>query len=163
MKIGLLSDTHGHLDKGIMEFLKPCAEVWHAGDIGPLELGLDPITAIHNTRSVYGNIDNNIARAHLPEIRRWEIQGIRFLMTHIGGRPPRYAKGIRELLKKEKPHVFICGHSHILLIKKDPSLNLMFMNPGAAGKYGIHTVRTLVRFDIIAGKMTNMEILELPK
>lgn len=163
MKIGLLSDTHGHLDDGIFKFLEPCDEVWHAGDIGPLEKAYDPLVKKWTVRAVYGNIDDHKARSILPEIAGWEMEGKSFLMTHIAGKPPRYAKGIAELLDRYQPDVLICGHSHILKIMKDPKRNVLFMNPGAAGIHGFHQVRTLVRFDLKDGQLSNLEVLELPR
>ncbi|MEC8634737.1 MAG: YfcE family phosphodiesterase, partial [Bacteroidota bacterium] len=119
--IGLLSDTHGHWDDRITHHLSGCDEIWHAGDVGSLAV-LDAMQQLGgHVRVVFGNIDDHRMRSETAETLHWEIQGLRFCMTHIGGRPGRYAKGIRSLLDATRPDVFICGHSHLLKVQKDPS------------------------------------------
>ena len=161
MKIGVLSDTHSHMDEGILTFLQPCDEIWHAGDIGRSELVIPPLKNICPIRAVYGNIDDAKVRVEFPEHLVWELEGKKFFMTHIGGNPPKYAKGVSSLLNLHQPDVFITGHSHILKICPDAKRNVLFINPGAAGKHGFHKVRTLVRFDLHEGKLSNLEVLEL--
>ena len=56
MKIGLLSDTHSHIDERVLKHLKDCDEIWHAGDIGSLHV-TDTLAEIAPLRVVYGNID----------------------------------------------------------------------------------------------------------
>jgi putative phosphoesterase len=163
MKIGLLSDTHSYLDPKVLEHFKQCDEIWHAGDIG--EAGL--ITELETTkpvRAVYGNIDSIDLQARWPEDLWLDIEGVSVLMTHIGGTPPRYNPRVRKLLSEKTPGMFICGHSHILKIGRDPALNnMLFVNPGAAGQHGFHHMRTAVRFDILEGEVRNMEVIELGK
>lgn len=162
LHIGLLSDTHGHWDDRLAHHLKSCDEIWHAGDIGDFNV----IEAIEELkplkfRVVYGNIDHARLRSEFPEFLEWTIQGVKFIMTHIGGRPSRYSKGIRALLMGKRPDVFICGHSHMLLIQRDESWGGLFMNPGAAGMQGFHQVRTLLKFTITNGMITDLKAIEL--
>jgi len=160
--IGLLSDNHGHWDDRISHHLANCDEIWHAGDLGTLEV-VDEIRRLAKVqaRIVYGNIDNSTIRSEIKESLRWEIQGLKFLMIHIGGRPGRYAKGIRRLLEEHRPDVFICGHSHLLRIEKDPSFGGLYCNPGAAGYHGFHQKRTLIKFQIHDGQLHDMQVIEL--
>ena len=163
MKIGLISDTHSYLDPQVFSYLEDCDEVWHAGDIGSLEV-LEQLQQFKPLRAVWGNIDGKEIQAHCPEDQHFSCEGLRIWMTHIGGKPPRYAKGIRPRLKELQPDIFICGHSHILRIMTDEQLNhLLYLNPGAAGQQGFHSMRTLLRFDIHAGKISNMQVVELGK
>jgi len=159
IKIGLLSDTHGHLDDKMLNFLKSVDEVWHAGDIGNDQI-LQQFKNSKPVRAVYGNIDNQMLRLEYPEIAIFNVENIKVVLTHIGGYPKKYAQGIRKLLQEEKPGLFISGHSHILKVIYDNELELLHINPGAAGIYGVHQVRTMVRFTIDGEKIKDLEIWE---
>lgn len=161
LKIGLLSDTHHYLDPKIEEYFRGCDEIWHAGDFGAIGLA-DALRQIAPLRGVYGNIDGNDIRQEFPLTLRFQLGGMDFLMTHIGGQPGRYALPIRRDVEENPPDVFICGHSHILKIVRDKQAgNMLYLNPGAAGKHGFQQYRTLVRFNIDGGKLTNMEVITL--
>lgn len=162
MKILLLSDTHSHLDDAVLRHVKWADEVWHAGDIGKIEVA-DAIKKIKPLRAVYGNIDSSDVRSEFPLDHRFSIAGLEVLMTHIGGYPGRYNKRIKEVIIKKPPKLFISGHSHILKVQYDHKLALLHMNPGAAGIYGFHTVRTMLRFEIHNGEIAHLEIIELGK
>ena len=161
-KILLLSDTHGHVDDHMMKYVKESDEVWHAGDIGTTQV-TDTIASLKPLRAVFGNIDNHELRLSFPEELLFECEDINIYMTHIGGRPGRYAKGITEKIKSIKPKIFICGHSHILKIQYDKVNQLLFINPGAIGKHGFHKVRTMVRFEIDKSDIKNMEVIEVKR
>ena len=161
-KILLLSDTHGHIDDHMMKYVKESDEVWHAGDIGTTQV-TDTISSQKPLRAVFGNIDNHELRLSFPEELLFECEDINIYMTHIGGRPGRYAKGISEKIKSIKPKIFICGHSHILKIQFDKVNQLLFINPGAIGKHGFHKVRTMVRFEIDKSDIKNMEVIEIKR
>ncbi len=162
MKIGLLSDTHGWLDEQVVAFFKDCDEVWHCGDIGDSSI-TDQLAQHFNLRAVYGNIDGGDLRIIYPQVQIFECEGVKTLMTHIGGYPGRYDMAVRDLLYRERPRLFVCGHSHILKVMYDKTLNCLHINPGAAGKYGFHKVRTAVRFLIDKGDIKDLEVLELKK
>lgn len=159
-KILLLSDTHSHIDDAILKYVNQADEVWHAGDIGDL-LVTDTIKKIKPLRAVYGNIDNNEARMEFPLNNRFMCEGVEVWMTHIGGYPGKYYAAIRDEIQKNPPKVFICGHSHILKVQFDKKLGLLHINPGAAGIYGMHQMRTMLRFEIDGDKIQNLEIIEL--
>jgi len=161
-KILLLSDTHGHVDDHMMKYVKESDEVWHAGDIGTTQV-TDTISSLKPLRAVFGNIDNHELRLSFPEELLFECEDINIYMTHIGGRPGRYAKGISEKIKSIKPKIVICGHSHILKIQFDKVNQLLFINPGAIGKHGFHKVRTMVRFEIDKSDIKNMEVIEVKR
>lgn len=160
MRIGLLSDTHGWLDPRIKEHFAACDEIWHAGDIGTTDVS-EELARWKPIRAVYGNIDGGALRKEFPEHQRFTAGGVRVWMTHIGGRPPRYDRSVIAELRKDPPALFICGHSHICMVRFDEALNFLYMNPGAAGRHGWHTVRTLLRFRLDAGQVKDLEVIEL--
>lgn len=161
-KILLLSDTHSYIDDTILKHVKKADEVWHAGDIGDLKV-TDAIKALKPLRAVWGNIDNDKARAEFPENNRFTIEGVDVWITHIGGYPNRYNIRVRDEIAKNPPKLFICGHSHILKVMPDKKLGILHMNPGAIGIHGFHNVRTMLRFTINNGKIDNLEVIEYPR
>lgn len=159
-KIGLLSDTHGYWDDRYRAHFEACDEIWHAGDIGSTQLAYQ-LSAIKPLRAVYGNIDGHPLRMQYPKVAHFTIEEVSIMMTHIGGYPGRYDPSIRKELYDTKPKLFVAGHSHILKVMYDKSLDCLYMNPGAAGKSGFHQVRTLIRFAIEGSKITDLEVIEL--
>lgn len=159
-QIGLLSDTHSYWDERFKQYFANCDEIWHAGDIGSLDV-IERLNKICPVRAVYGNIDGQDIRTVFPEVNRFTIENTTVLMKHIGGYPGKYDKSVKHLLLEEPPQLFISGHSHILKVLFDKKLNLLHINPGAAGKYGFHTIRTIVRFKIDNGNFTDLEVIEL--
>ena len=161
MLIGIVSDTHGYFHPALPAYLGDVDLILHAGDIGTAEV-LDQLEAIGPTRAVWGNVDGSEIRRRVPEEQFFELDGISIRMIHIGGRPGRWAPGILNSLKARTPDVFICGHSHILRIDRVPSLGqMLFINPGAAGKQGLHRVKTCVRLEIENGQLKQAEVVHL--
>ncbi len=161
MTIGLLSDTHGYLDPQILHHFDGCDEIWHAGDVGDVAV-VEILRLAKPLRVVAGNID--APGPDLPLNLRFETGGVSVWMTHIGGTPPRYNPGVRPEMQQNPPDLFICGHSHILKIMRDPTLpRVLYLNPGAAGRSGFHVVRTCVRFRLDAGRISQVEVIELGK
>ena len=160
IKIGLLSDTHGWVHPSLFEYFKECDEIWHAGDIGDRSV-LDSLREFKPLRAVYGNIDDAALRRELSETLRFNVASLDVLMTHIGGYPGRYSPSIREELYANPPKLFISGHSHIARVMPDRNLDLLHINPGAAGYNGFHSIMTAVRFTISSGKLTDLEMIEL--
>lgn len=162
MKIGLLSDTHSFLDPKVFDYFQACDEIWHGGDFG---IGvLEQLENFKPVRAVFGNIDDLELRTRLPEDLWFTCEGLSVFMTHIGGAPPNYNPRVKKILSARIPDILICGHSHILRIKKDASYkNMLYLNPGAAGNHGFHSVKTLVRFEISGTEIKNMEVIELGK
>lgn len=158
-KIGLLSDTHGYLDDKIMNFFKDCDEIWHAGDIGSIEVA-DKIAILKKLRAVYGNIDGQDVRIVYPKVQSFTCEDVSVLMIHIGGYPGRYEKEVKELIQNLKPKLFISGHSHILKVMYDDKNDLLHINPGAAGKSGMHHHQTAVRFVIDKNEIKDLEVYE---
>ncbi len=163
MKIGLISDTHGYFDPSISKYFSSCEEIWHAGDIGEGNI-IEQLMEIAPTLAVFGNIDSPEFQKLYPEDLHFEREGFKIMMSHIGGKPPSYNPRIRKIIKEKSPDIFICGHSHILRVIKDPKIeNLLYLNPGASGKQGFHQMRTLLRFELNNKKISNMEVIELGK
>lgn len=161
-RICLISDTHSFLEPKVLKYAADCDEIWHAGDIGTLELA-DKLSAIKPLRAVFGNIDGAEIRLCFPLNLSFEIEGVKVLITHIAGYPGKFSARAFQLIKENQPDLFICGHSHILKVMPDKQNNLLFMNPGACGNHGFHQVKTILRFTIENGKILNLEAIELGK
>jgi putative phosphoesterase len=161
-RIGLMSDTHSFLDPKIYTYFADVDEIWHAGDVGSIEI-IDELRKFKPLKGVYGNIDDYSIRKEFPEFERFKCEDVEVLITHIGGRPGKYSKPALEELNKKSPKLFICGHSHILLVKMDPKFNMLCMNPGACGLKGFHTVKTLLRFSISGDRIHDLEVVEMGK
>lgn len=160
MHILLLSDTHSYLDPAIAAHAQACDEIWHAGDIGDLAVA-EQLAALKPLRAVYGNIDAPTIRHRYPEVLEWTCEGMKVYMTHIGGYPGKYPAGIRQALQAQQPDLFICGHSHILKVMRDPKLGLLHLNPGACGRHGFHHMKTMLRFQIKEGQLQDLAVIEL--
>ena len=160
-KIGILSDTHAYWDDQYITYLNDCDEIWHAGDIGSLELA-DRFEAMKPVfRAVYGNCDGYDLRARYSELLRFKCGDVDVMMTHIGGYPGKYDRSVVNKLFASPPDVFISGHSHILKVMPDKHLNLLHINPGAAGLMGWHRERTLVRLTIDGSRFADCEVITL--
>lgn len=158
-RIGILSDTHGVFDEPLMKFFAETDELWHAGDFGNIATA-DAIATFKPLRGVYGNIDGGETRRAFPQWEMFDCEGVSVMMTHIGGYPGRYERGVEMQLRMHRPTIFISGHSHILKVVYDKKLNLLHINPGAAGLSGFHHVRTAIRLTIDGEKIENLEVGE---
>ena len=161
-RIGLLSDTHAWWDDRYLHYFEKCDEIWHAGDIGSMEVA-QRLADFRPLRAVCGNCDGGDLRRLYPTLLRWSCEGADVLMTHIGGYPGRYEPAIRQQLYARPPKLFISGHSHILKVQYDERLRLLHINPGAAGMQGWQQVRTLVRFVADQGQFRDLEVIEIPR
>lgn len=161
-RIGILSDTHGTFDEPLAEFFAGVDEIWHAGDIGSLDLA-DRIAAFKPLRAVSGNIDGGLTRRVYPDFLAFRCEEVQVLMTHIGGYPRRYDPRAVARIQSVRPKLFIAGHSHILKVQYDPVYDLLAVNPGAAGAFGFHKVRTALRLVIDGETMRDMEVGEWPR
>ncbi len=159
-KIGIISDTHSYWDNSFKKYFGLCDEIWHAGDIGDLNIS-DELNKIAPVKGVYGNIDNHLIRKEFPHEIYFNYGSQNIYITHIGGHPEKYNRRCFEKLQKFKPQIFVCGHSHICKVIYDKKLNLLYINPGAAGIVGFHKIRTLVRFELHTDKIANLEVIEL--
>lgn len=162
-KIGILSDTHSCWDDRFALHFKDCDEIWHAGDIGDIDViaRLEAICPV--VRAVHGNIDNGIVRRRCPELLDFNVENIKVLMTHIGGYPGHYAPGMRRMILEYKPNLMVDGHSHILKVMYDNELKCLHINPGAAGHHGWQKERTILRLTIDNDNMRDLEVIELGK
>lgn len=159
-RIGLLSDTHNWWDDRYKKYFDNCDEIWHAGDIGSMNI-INKLQNIKPLRAVYGNIDGAEIRSICPEFLRFKVEEIDVLMTHIGGYPGKYNPKVKQIMDIAPPQLFVCGHSHILKVMYDKKYHCLHINPGAAGNYGFHTVRTLICFTIDKKEIKDLEVIEL--
>jgi len=161
-KIILISDTHHTLDERFIPYFKNADEIWHAGDIGDLSI-TDKLKDFSKLRAVWGNIDNNVIKSEFKKILYFKCEDVKVIMTHIGGYPGKYEKTIIPIIEKKKVDLFICGHSHILKVIYDKKNQLLHMNPGSIGDYGIHKVKTMLSFNILGKKIKNLKIIEFDR
>lgn len=160
-RIGILSDTHGFLDPRVFEHFKDVDEIWHAGDLGTLEV-YDQLRQFKPFfRAVHGNIDGYDIRLACPEFLRFRCEQVDVLMTHIGGYPSKYSPQARMQIAHKTPHLFVCGHSHILKVMFDRQYQMLCVNPGAAGRYGQQPVPTLIKLTIDGAEMKDLDVIEL--
>lgn len=160
-RIGILSDTHSYWDDRFALHFADCDEIWHAGDVGYIDVierlkGVAPVV-----RAVRGNIDHGVVARSCPELLIFRVEDVNVLLTHIGGYPGRYSPGMARLLAENGIRLFVCGHSHILKVMYDSKLELLHINPGAAGQQGWHKQRTLVKVTIDGDSMKDLEVIEL--
>jgi len=160
--IGLLSDTHAYLDEQMLKHFENCDEIWHAGDFGSIRV-LEELESYKPLRGVYGNIDDHEIRRIFPEIQRFMCEDVDVMIKHIGGYPGNYDRSVKQEITDNPPGLFISGHSHILKVMNDQKLKLLHINPGAAGKSGMHQVRTMVRFVVDGNRIKDLEVIELGK
>lgn len=161
IRIGLISDTHGHLDPKVRKYFENVDEIWHAGDVGDVKVINELQKICKTVKGVYGNIDGQEIRNIFPENNRFFCEQVDVWITHIGGYPGKYDRRIAHEIKQNPPKLFISGHSHILKVMWDKHLNLVHFNPGAAGKSGMHQIKTLLRFAIDGTEIKNLEVIEL--
>lgn len=161
-KILLIADTHSYVEPRLLKYISACDEIWHAGDIGEATVA-NTLAQLKPFRAVYGNIDSAAIRGHFPENLIFECEGVKVVMTHIGGYPGKFPARIQQLLVSEKPNLFVCGHSHILKVAYDKAYQVLCMNPGACGVHGFHNVKTALRFNIHETKIEQLEVIELGK
>lgn len=160
-QIGILSDTHGLWDERYSEYFKDCDEVWHVGDIGDADIIKRLRQLVPVVHAVYGNIDGQDIRWQCNEIERFKCEDVSVWMKHISGYPGRWAPTVRGILATERPGLVVGGHSHILKVVYDKDLNLLHINPGAAGRQGWQSARTLVRIKIDGSDIKDCEVIEL--
>ncbi|MEP6711283.1 MAG: metallophosphoesterase family protein [Ferruginibacter sp.] len=159
-RIGLISDTHGYLDESVFEHFKNCDELWHAGDFGNMEI-IQKLSTFKPLKGVYGNIDDKEIQTLFPEKNIFTCEEVNVFMQHIGGFPGRYAPSVKKEIIANHSQLFISGHSHILKVMYDDALQCLHINPGAAGRQGWHTVRTIIRFAIDKKEIKDCEVIEL--
>lgn len=163
MYIGLISDTHGVWSEEFKRFLEPVDVIWHAGDWGGDEAFTHRISDWKKVIGVYGNCDGQDIRFIYPSFQNFECEGMKVLMTHIGGYPGKYDHRALALIDNFRPQIFVCGHSHILKVQYDHHFDMLTINPGACGIQGWQVMRTALRFRIEDGKVSNMEVFELKR
>ena len=162
IKVGIVSDTHGHTDEKLLKFFEGCSQIWHCGDIGTISV-IKALETVAPVIAVHGNIDGTETRWNNPLFQSFRVEGVSVLMTHIGGYPGKYTPEAKELIAKYRPNLFLAGHSHILKVIPDNKNNLLFINPGAAGISGFHNVRTAIRLTIDGNTFKDLEVAEWPR
>ena len=161
--LGILSDTHGYFHPNLPDDLAGVDRILHAGDIGDLSI-LDGLEAVAPVTAVWGNVDDASIRRRVSEHQRFTVEGLDVWMTHIAGRPGRWQRGMGKQLRDNPPDMLVCGHSHILRVERVTDLdNMLYVNPGAAGKQGLHREKTCLRLTIEDGRATEAAVVHLDR
>ena len=130
-RIGVISDTHGYLDRRVPRLFRGVTHIIHAGDVvDPAILGV--LEAVAPLTAVSGNVDGDELAAALPGEVTGEIAGVRFVVGHKRKRlmkrlaAGRYAAGP----DGAPPDLVVFGHDHV------PAAawidGTLFLNPGTA-------------------------------
>jgi putative phosphoesterase len=159
MRIGVISDTHGWVDPAVYEHFADVDEIWHAGDAGNIDV-ITELETFKPLRAVWGNVDDFRVRSATKEHLFFRAGNKNVLLIHIGGYPGRYSPYALDLIQKLNPDIFVCGHSHIVRVEYDRKHSMLCINPGSAGRTGIHRVMTLLRFDVNGDNISDMEVIE---
>lgn len=144
MRIGLLADTHGYLGADVCGALAGCDQILHAGDVGPDVL--DSLRSIAPTAAVRGNNDVAGEAAGLPDVAFVEAAGRRIALVHR-----------RQDAPADGWDILVFGHSHRCC--REEVGGRLLLNPGAAGKRGFHTRRTVAVMTI--GDAIACEVIDL--
>ena len=161
-RIGIMSDTHGIVPRQVYDFFKDVDLIIHCGDIGSGDV-LDELRLFKPVVAVYGNCDDRYGLDDVKRVQNIEVEGVKIMITHIGGYPKHYDRCIKEELKEAKCDIFCCGHSHILRVMYDEDMDFLLINPGACGRQGIHQKATLIRLTLEAGKAKDLEVMDFNK
>lgn len=119
-KLGIISDTHNKLRPEVLEILKTCDCILHAGDVTKEEI-LDQIRFLGNLYVVRGNNDGGLGEKYC-KVLKFEINGVNFVMAH----ERRHLIG-----QTEGADVAVFGHTHKYF--EEQSENLLWLNPGSCG------------------------------
>lgn len=163
MKICIISDTHDYIEPLFEKHFAECDEIWHAGDIGSIDIINRLKTINSNIKAVFGNIDGNDLRKIFPEYALFYCDNVSILLIHNGGTPQKYPENVKSLIIENKPNILVCGHTDILKVQFDHKYNLLYINPGAAGNFGIHRMKTIIKIDINNSKPENLQVVEVEK
>jgi putative phosphoesterase len=149
IKIGVIADTHGLLRPEIVEHLKDCQTIFHAGDIGSLEV-LEQLKPIAPVFAVRGNVDKGPWAKNLPIREIVEIDDHLFYLVHqFDDLDLDPAGGF---------HAVVYGHSHIP--KRFYKEGVLYFNPGSAGPKRFNLPVTVGRITIEYG-LIESQIIEL--
>lgn len=155
--VGIVSDTHGWADPELANVFADAALILHAGDIGCPEV-LDVLEAVAPVRAVWGNIDGQDLR-HLPEEDVVEVAGLRIGLLHIAGHPRRPKLQARQMIRRHRLDLFVCGHTHVAVVGRVDGC--LWLNPGAAGRQGFHRDRLAMRLRVASDGTYGLERIEL--
>lgn len=143
MIIGVISDTHGKLTEQAVEALKGSDVIFHAGDVGGLEIiqALEKIAPVYPVR---GNTDRGIWAQRLPMTQMVEFESKVFYVRHD-------IEDLNVDLKAAGVEVVIYGHSHMPKEKKHGGI--LYFNPGSAGPKRFRLPVCLGKIKIVDGEL----------
>lgn len=126
LRIGLISDTHGVVHPRVPELFANVDHIIHAGDVGGAHV-LQALRALAPLTYVDGNNDD----ATGEDVLRFEVGGLRVLLTHILPRPGKPAPRVVQSLREREADLVVFGHSH--LPHNERLGGITWFNPASAG------------------------------
>lgn len=129
MKLGIISDTHGHLHSKIHTLFNGVDEIIHAGDIGKEDI-LFELQTIAPVTAVRGNMDRYGVTRSYREFLAPSFAGVQFFIVHDIGTPAVIKRHLLLFIKKYRPRVVVFGHTHKPYIKYLG--DVLYFNPGSA-------------------------------
>jgi putative phosphoesterase len=146
--IGVVADTHGYLDPRLPAVLEGVEAILHAGDVGATSV-LDGLRQIAPVYAVRGNNDAPLGGLGLPARLDVELGGCRLHLVHE----------LQEARPGPGASAVIFGHSHRPLLEWRQGV--LFLNPGAAGRRGFHSLQSAALMQIEDAALLLPRIIEL--
>ena len=138
MKLGVVSDTHGHFDPRLLEAFAGVDAILHAGDVGSMAV-LNTLATIAPVHAVCGNNDEPLGCLGLPHVQDLKLEGAAIRIVH----QLPHAGDLMGV------HVLVFGHSHRQA--NEQRNGVLYLNPGAAGRAGFHAIQTAALLTVDQG------------
>jgi len=154
MRIGLISDTHGHLDPAVAGIFEGVGHILHAGDIG----GRPVIHQLERVAPVTAVLGNNDWESDWRTTEVVELEGFAILIHHIvtpGHPTPELARA----LERHRPRVVVYGHTHQAASRDLDSV--LYVNPGYSGKPRFNAPRSVAIMDLEPGRAPSIRMVPL--
>jgi putative phosphoesterase len=157
-KIGVISDTHNHLNTKVLHYFQGVDLIFHAGDIGSEDI-LFQLERIASIRAVRGNTDYQGSVSKLPEKLIIPIGKLNFLVIHDIGNINSFQERLKQNKIQPSPGVIIFGHTHQAFYKKLD--NAIFINPGSATDSRDYRKPSIMILETNGLEITTNRIIEL--
>jgi len=155
--VGLVSDTHDHLDPQLAPLLRGCDLVLHAGDVTRACV-LAALEEVAPVRAVRGNNDIGPFGASLPELAWIELGPLTALVVHDVGSRSRFGPAVARAVRRRPAQIVVHGHSHRPAVSMEAGR--LVVNPGSAGRRRFSLPRTAGRM-LVAGRAVEVTLYDL--
>lgn len=150
LRVDVVSDTHGYLSEELLDELRGCDHIVHAGDICSRQ-DLKTLEGIAPVHLCLGNNDYPYEYGtSIGREARFSLGGVRFQVVHH-----------REQVRPKTADVCVFGHIHRPVLEYAENGTLI-MNPGSPTSPRSSEGPTIGRLFIRNGKVERPEIVQLP-